>query len=788
MSPLGLITTTRWHLATVDRGGAAGLWLAAGLSLLTLALGWWSLRREPRRGRVLALSLLHGLAVLAALVLWFQPSLEELSVATTPNHLAVLVDASGSMKFSESDAGATRWHRAIEALERGRPSLDRLRAEGGRIVDFFTVTDRLEPAARDSLVPTRVPDGAGTALTEALAALRERYQGADLAGVVLLSDGIDHGRMGAARTTEALDATLAPVARSLAAPVYTIAVGRAGVRDLAVTRILADEYAFVRTAITVEARLRVLGADAAGWRGRKVPVTLRRDGEIVRTVEVTLDPKEDGEELPVVFSFTPDRVGPSVYEIWAPPLQGECTSENNLRRFVMQVVRDRIRVLQVAGRPSWDERFLRGLLKRDPNVDLISFFILRTPMDIELVPQSELSLIPFPTDELFRDQLRSFDVVFMQNFNYGPYGIGVYLNEIKAYVEQGGGLAMVGGDLAFTSGGWAGTPVAAQLPVELPPAQTDPGALSDSSPFRMALTATGRAHPITALDPEFERNQLAWKALPELHGINRVLRARAGAVVLGTHPVLRDADGAPMPVLAVAEAGKGRTLALTTDSSWRWSLGAPQGSDSPSHAYQRFWDSAIRWLIRDPSLSLVRLETERTRAAPDQPIHLRIATLSPEFQPAPSTEVAVVVEAVASAVDVPGSAPAAARRLTGRSDASGALELELDPLSPGGYRITATATIAGRSNERTIALVVEPDPEELDELEARTDTLERLATATGGRVLTGGIVDGLTLVAPPVARINRVQSTELWSGWAPLFIAASALALYWHLRRRWGYV
>ena len=136
-------------------------------------------------------------------------------------------------------------------------------------------------------------------------------------------------------------------------------------------------------------------------------------------------------------------------------LEGEAIAENNARAFLLKVIRDKIRVLQVTGRPSWDERFLRGLLKHDPNVDLVSFFILRTPTDVELVPSDELSLIPFPTEELFQEQLRSFDVVFLQNFNYGPYGIGAYLGEISDYVEEGGGLAMIGGDLSFTSGGYA---------------------------------------------------------------------------------------------------------------------------------------------------------------------------------------------------------------------------------------------------------------------------------------------------------------------------------------------
>src|SRR4029079_4238345 len=101
----------------------------------------------------------------------------------------------------------------------------------------------------------------------------------------------------------------------------------------------------------------------------------------IKTIEVEIEPGTTDYRL--TFAFTPERVGKYVYEISTPILDGEAIAENNARSFLLKVIRDKIRVLQVAGRPSWDERFLRGLLKRDPNVDLISFFILRTPSDLE---------------------------------------------------------------------------------------------------------------------------------------------------------------------------------------------------------------------------------------------------------------------------------------------------------------------------------------------------------------------------------------------------------------------
>src|SRR5581483_7580294 len=166
------------------------------------------------------------------------------------------------------------------------------------------------------------------------------------------------------------------------------------------------------------------------------------------------------------------------------------------------------------------------------------------PTDLELVSSDELSLIPFPTEELFQEQLRSFDLVFLQNFNYGPYGIGAYLAEIKKYVEEGGGLAMLGGDLSFSLGGYAHTPVADVLPVELGE-QTSVEQMVDLAPFKLTLTPEGRSHPVTALKLDLEQNDAVWRGLPELNGTNIVARARPGATVLATHPSRKGADGKP---------------------------------------------------------------------------------------------------------------------------------------------------------------------------------------------------------------------------------------------------
>src|SRR5690606_22965890 len=184
---------------------------------------------------------------------------------------------------------------------------------------------------------------------------------------------------------------------------------------------------------------------ATGYDARRIPVTLSSDGKAMRRKWIEVGPGDTS--VTVAFEFTPSHVGKYVYKISVPAGDDEVVVENNSAWFVVRVIRDKIRVLQVAGQPSWDVRALRGMLKQNPNVDLISFFILRTEDDLRKAPNSEMSLIPFPTEELFEEELPSFDLVVLQNFEFAPYGIGQYLGNIRRYVEGGGGLMMLGGPL-----------------------------------------------------------------------------------------------------------------------------------------------------------------------------------------------------------------------------------------------------------------------------------------------------------------------------------------------------
>jgi hypothetical protein len=209
---------------------------------------------------------------------------------------------------------------------------------------------------------------------------------------------------------------------------------------------------------------------------------------------------------------------------------------------------------------------------------------------------------------------------------------------------------------------------------------------------------------VTALHLDVRENAQRWSEVPPLDGLNLVQKARQQATVLLSHPKLKDQDGNPMPVLSVAELGKGRTLALQADSTWKWAFtpAAVQKAtakvgegDGRNTTYQRFFDQAIRWLIRDPSLRLLRVEVAESELRRGQPVRVEVRALGPDYQPVGRVEVSLSLQRIAGTESGATSEPLQESALskTIRTDDDGVASLEWPQLPEGGYRVVARATV-----------------------------------------------------------------------------------------------
>jgi uncharacterized membrane protein len=736
--------------------------VAICLGVLLAALG---LGREPSLARRAVLLVLRALAGATALMLLFEPGLRTLQVARVKNRVAVLVDRSASMSLPAGPGGGTR-----SAAVAG--SLDHLAAGFKALEERFTVELLgFEPALAPvsaQLLRTNPPRGARTDLLGALRALRATDTGGSkkLSGVLLFSDGADNAELQGGVSSRA-KAELA----ALGFPVSTVQVGDPTLLDVGLENLRVDDFAFVRNAVTVEVELRVRGLP-----GRDVPVVLEREGQILgtRTVHV----RSADETQPVSFTFTPDQTGRFVYTLSTPIFPGEAVTENNTRSFVLKVIRDRVRVLLVVGRPSWDERFLRGLLRQDANVDLVSFYILRTSSDDPQTrnAERELSLIPFPMEEIFDAKLHTFDVVIFQNFGHADpqLSIAQYERKLEQYVANGGALVAIGGDRAFGDGRTSYPILDRALPVDAI------GQTASVAPYHVHLTADGERHPVSRVLPSAAASKAAWDELPVGTGVNLV-RVKPGATVLLDHPGLL-LDGRPAPVLALWEHGRGRAMALMTDDSWTWAFTVHRTGD-PSRLYDRFWGNALRWLVRDPDLTTLQVSADPPSVEPGMPLGAVVTAREADYQPAEHAEVTVELSNARDHHLV------ASERATTGPD--GVVRLSFPPQPPGAYRLHAVA----RSGERVLgegddAVAVRTVGPELTDASVRPDVLGDIARATHGRAyhLPLESLPDLPLLDPPVVEVGRSRDRPLWDRWEWLVSLAALLGLEWVLRRRFGYI
>jgi uncharacterized membrane protein len=749
--------------------GRFGLYLGGSAVAGIVVLAWRASRGASAWRRALMVSLRGG-AAMTAMVVFLEPAVELRQVAREPNRIAVLIDDSKSMSLAENAKGPTRIERARRLISESQGTLAAW--ERDHKIDYYTFSDTVAATTPQALA-TDPATGKSTLIRKALEYVRGRYEGRDLAGIVLVSDGAATGSF----DEDSGDGAVRDFLRSLDTRVHTVWAARDGLQDVAVAKVNADEFAFVRTVVKIDAVIHTTGMAA-----RQVPVTLSTDGQPLRQKMVDL-PAGD-HDVTVGFEVTPPRVGRYVYEISVPVAPGEAVKTNNERSFVVRVIRDKIRVLQVAGRPSWDERALRQMLKSNPNVDLISFFILRTQDSISLVPNDEMSLIPFPTRELFEEQLPSFDLIILQDFEYLPYGLGDYLENIRSYVEGGGGLVMLGGSQSFTSGGYYGTPIAAALPVELY-GPFDSGPILDTGRFQPQLTEAGTMHPVTSLRYSADDNVAAWKALPPLEGVNLIAGAKPDATVLAVHPRLKTKSGKPMPVIVAGEYGQGRSLAITTDTLWRYGFVAAARPGDDGRQYTKFWESSIRWLIQDPDLRNLHVDSDATDYVPGAPVRVTVRLLGRDYQPLPKGQVTLVLKK--------GADPARAQQVQTTKlqvGDDGTAVWEIGGLPPGVYRAQGHATIAGRQVDASDIFLVREGGTELDRPVGDKSTLEAIAQATGGRAL--GAVDelpkSLAFDPPRIVRVDRRTDVELWSRPGLLILVVGLLGLEWLLRQRSGYL
>jgi hypothetical protein len=547
-----------------------------------------------------------------------------------------------------------------------------------------------------------------------------------IAGAILITDGEVHD---------------APPADKLAihAPVHALIAGRRDERDRKLTIVNAARFAIVGQSASMVVRVDDFGSAEGGT----ADVEVRIDGNSIGTRVVPVG-KDATIDIPV------GHGGENVVEVEAKPGASELTLQNNRAVVTMSGVRDRLRVLLVSGEPHAGERVWRNLLKADPSVDLVHFTILRPPAKQDATPIDELSLIAFPTRELFSEKLSSFDLVIFDRYSERGILPLLYYENLAAYVENGGALLVASGPEFAQDMSISRTPLASVLPAQ-------PTGEIVTQGFKPMVTAQGMAHPVTRDLPgaNTATSPPTWGRWFRIIGATKV----SGETVM-SGPNDR-------PLLVLDNVKQGRVAELLSDHAWLWARGF-EGGGPQAELLRRL----AHWLMKEPEL-----EEERLSATiADGTITVERRTMADTAKP-----VLLTYPSGKKIVLTPSKIEPGIWRATAKAD-----ELGL-------YRLTdGTLT--------TVAAAGPLNPKEVADMRATDRILAPIAQASGGSVhwLADGVPEvrrvgasgnaagsnWMGLRANGAYRVTSVEQQPLLPAWVALLLLLGTLLLAWRVEGR----
>ena len=669
----------------------------AGVSLVVVILALW--RRLPGWW-------LRALSALVLLLALANPALKNEEREPLSNIVVVVYDETSSQGI---DVRPEQLEQAIVDLD------ETLSQEALEVVDVRVGDGEGDDAER------------GTLLATALAKVAAEQAQDRLAGAIIVSDGrID-------------DMEVFP---SFPAPVHLLLTGRSDEWDRRLVVETAPAFGIIGEPVTLTLRIDATG-NPPGGHPPAMPLAVSIDGGAPQLLRVPV-----GESVNVELDL--DHGGMNLLQLIVPPQEGELTDRNNTAIVEINGVRDRLRVLLVSGEPHAGERTWRNLLKSDQAVDLVHFTILRPPHKQDGVPVYELSLIAFPTRELFMDKIDEFDLIIFDRYRRRGVLPTLYLENLVRYVRDGGALLVASGPSFAGAESLYRTPLADILPVA-------PTAQVIEEGYVPLISELGQRHPVTQGLERFAPRE----AVDGVPGWGRWFRL-VDTLPTSGQVVMEGPD--QRPLLVMDRPGEGRIAALTSDHAWLWSRGY-EGGGPQLELLRRL----AHWLMQEPEL-----EEEVLAASSD------------------GSEVIVRRRTMGDGVDdVTVTGPDGSEQVLGLTEvAPGRFEARFEAAQNGLYKLV-------EGTQSTVVAVGESAPKEFENPISTGDILSPVLKATSGGVFRledgfpdlrmvrdGRVASGrgwMGLSRRDAYNVVDIKLTPLAPGWLMLLLAAGFALFAWRV-------
>lgn len=610
-------------------------------------------------------------------------------------------------------------------------------------------------------------EGASTDIASALGEAVKESTGSPLSAIVLVSDG-------GANTPKDLSDQLRDL-RSRNIPVFTVGVGNpARFKDAETVRITAPRRVLSGSAIIAETLVRLTGYD-----NQKISLAVSEDGKALKTQQFDV---KSGEAQSVTIEFNPTSVGNHSYTFEVKPLDGETTLENNAIDAMITVTDDKPKVLYVEGEPRWEYGFIRkaATAKTEKNLSVVSslrsadgkFYRQGVESGVELT-----SGFPATLEELFTYQGIVIGSIEANFFSYDQ------LRQIEQFASRrGGGVMAIGGSRSFDAGKYAQSPMADLLPVYLD-ARIEEPEMQIVQNFKAALTSRGRTHAVTRLNEDRAQSAKIWDDLPPISIPEALTAIKPGATVILEARHITDKNRV-LPLLVEQRYGRGRTLAFTTNDSWRWRMEV-----SSQYSYhETFWRQLLRYLV-STTPGQFEVSSERDVYVPGDSISLRSEINDKKFEPIRDALVTTTItKPLGGTVELP-------LKINFNTDVNGQSagastdyrsEFKADEI--GLYKIEMTAK---RGNETLgtaqSSFLVSNRSREFHDAAQNVELLKRVASETGGKYFAlnkaNDLLDEITMLE---GKNSERVSKDLWDMPINFMLLVGLATAEWFLRKRKG--
>ncbi len=739
------------------------LWVTLLLGIGGVALAIYLYRREKRltRGKRIVLTTCRSIFFILLLLMLGRPELVIKGVSRPTGVVPIVTDQTDSMRISDVN-NAPR----LDAARR----LAQAMAGQAEEVKQLEQTHYLFGEAHAAWTPIGAAEittsGRQTSIVKLSRGALNQHRGDALAGVLILTDG-------AHNTGEPLLAMLRDFKRR-GTPVYAVPIGQTEPRDVSLEHIFGDDVVFVEE----KARFFV-GVQQNGYAGRTAPAKARFANRPISVEDVVFTGSRDS-SFPV--EFKPDQTGVYELEVATTPFPDEMSTENNIVRRKIRVIKDKLRLLIIFSTPSWEYRYLTGGFDRDRRINQKIYLQSIDPRMQRRQPSRYLARLPVKEEDLFNN----YDLVIIGNVDAHTLPAKFQQLLVQFITEEGGGLAISsdGINMPYST---IGTPLAKLLPVRLTRKAGRASFRQEmtvpfKTPWFLAVADEGVTNPLVMFDADQKRNNTIWQSFPPMYEECPPATLKPSGL-----PLLWATTGRSrrqkVPAVVYHNSGKGLVLYLGFDSSWRWR------KEYGDRYFRDFWGKAAQFLglphlLQKSAQSELRLNLVEANLG--DPVTVSAAVRNRDFTPYLGESVDVTVRA---------------------GDTRNTLTLPAMPNRPGFYRSVfypeavgeLNLSLAPEFNAEPKVLFVRKINREFQNSGVHLELLHEVADATGGAVFpvedpailndkaalatfSRSVLERIAAKRPTVDVRERLP---LWDTLGMLLFALIVLCVEYFFRKRW---